>query len=413
MELRSMTERRNILRGSASAALTAIFASSNAQVFAQGAAGLQKVSIPLLTLTDDPRFEARRFERGYLGQAQGSAIDGLTSALQGSSFELEAARLSVGITPVRVSTIEQIKAEVIKLTQAGAPLFISELPTSLLAAAADATKFAVINVSEADDVLREGQCKANLFHAIPSERMRADALAQILLTRRWNKVLLLASESPEDQRRTDVVTRSLQRFNLKLVAKKTFKLSGDPRERQLANLALLTANQDFDVLWIVDSDGEFARTIPYRLPQPRPVIGDAGLVPVAWDPRFERYGGPQVSKAFAKQFKRPMVGHDWAAWFTGRLIVSIVVPLQTSAGTKKINSSDLLKALQSPDLKVDGSKGQVLSFRNWDRQLRQPIMLSDGQGVIEVAPLEGVMHPRSVLDSLGADSPEKLCKASI
>jgi ABC transporter substrate binding protein (PQQ-dependent alcohol dehydrogenase system) len=408
-----MTDRRMILQGGCTAAMAALFAGLQGQVFAQGAAGLQKVSVPLLTLTDDPRFEARRLERGYLGQAQGSAVDGLSSALQGSAFELEAAKLSVAITLVRVSTIEQVKAEVIKLTQAGAPLFISELPASLLVATAEATKSAVINVSEADDVLREGQCKANLFHAIPSERMRADALAQILLTRRWSKVLLLSSESPEDQRRADVVTRSIQRFNLKLVAKKTFKLSGDPRERQLANLALLTANQDFDALWIIDSDGEFARTIPYRLPQPRPVVGDAGLVPVAWDPRFDRYGGPQVSKAFTKQYKRPMVGHDWSAWFTGRLIVSVLVPLQTSAGAKKINSADLLKALQSPDLKVDGSKGQVLSFRNWDRQLRQPVMLSDGQGVIEVAPLEGVMHPRSVLDSLGADSPEKLCKASI
>jgi ABC transporter substrate binding protein (PQQ-dependent alcohol dehydrogenase system) len=405
-----MTNRRSLLSQSGAAAMAAVVAGFNGRSFAQGGGAVQKINVPLLTLNDDPRLEARRVERGYLGHAQGSAIDGLTSALQGSSFELEAAKLAITITPVRVSTIEQVKSEVGKLAQAGAPLLISELPASLLVAAADATKSAVINVSEADDALREGQCKANLFHAIPSERMRADALAQILLTRRWNKVLLLSSESPEDQRRTDVVMRSIQRFNLKLVAKKIFKLSGDPRERQLANLALLTANQDFDALWVIDSDGEFARTIPYRLPQPRPVIGDAGLVPVAWDPRFERYGGPQVSKAFAKQFKRPMVGHDWVAWFTGRLLVSTLVPMQSTA-VKKITTVDILKALSSPELKVDGSKGQTLSFRAWDRQLRQPIMLSDGQGVIEVAPLEGVMHPRSVLDSLGADAPEKLCKA--
>jgi ABC transporter substrate binding protein (PQQ-dependent alcohol dehydrogenase system) len=406
-----MTNRRSILRNAGAAAIAATFTGLSERSFAQSTAGQQKINIPLLTLSDDPRLENRRLDRAYLGQAQGSAVDGLTSALQGSSFELEAAKLAITITPVRVTTSEQVKSEVGKLTQAGTPLFVSELPASLLVAAAEATKSAVINVSEADDSLREGQCKANLFHTIPSERMRADALAQILLTRRWNKVLLLSSESPEDQRRTDVVTRSIQRFNLKLVTKKTFKLSGDPRERQLANLALLTANQDFDVLWVVDSDGEFARTIPYRLPQPRPIVGDAGLVPVAWDPRFERYGGPQVSKAFTKQFKRPMVGHDWAAWFTGRLLVSTLVPLQATAA-KKITAGDVLKAFNSPDLKVDGSKGQTLSFRAWDRQLRQPIMLSDGQGVIEVAPLEGVMHPRSVLDSLGADAPEKLCKAT-
>ena len=42
-------------------------------------------------------------------------------------------------------------------------------------------------------------------------------------------------------------------------------------------------------------------------------------------------------------------------------------------------------------------------------QLRQPMLLTDGQGVISQAPAEGVLHPRNVLDTLGADSPEKLC----
>jgi ABC transporter substrate binding protein (PQQ-dependent alcohol dehydrogenase system) len=84
--------------------------------------------------------------------------------------------------------------------------------------------------------------------------------------------------------------------------------------------------------------------------------------------------------------------------------------VQMRAESKKLVSAQLLKILASADFKTDGSKGQVLSFRAWDRQLRQPIMMSDGQGVIELAPLEGVMHPRSALDTLGADAPEKLCK---
>jgi ABC transporter substrate binding protein (PQQ-dependent alcohol dehydrogenase system) len=407
-----MTNRRTVV-GLPFKAMTAAFvARLSDHAFAQAASIPQKIAVPLLAVSDDLRLEPRRIERGYLGQAQGSAMDGLTSAIQGSNFELDAAKISLTVTPTRVSSIDQAKLEVIKLTQAGAPLFISELPASWLSAVSDATKAAVINVSEADDALRQQQCKTNLFHAIPSERMKADALAQVLLTRRWNKVLVLTSESIEDQRRSEVAIRSLQRFNLKLVAKKLFKLSGDPRERQLANLSLLTANQEFDALWVIDSDGEFARSIPYRLSQPRPVVGDAGLVPVAWDPRFERYGAPQVSKAFAKQFRRAMTGHDWAAWLTGRLLVSTLVPLYSGGATKKIAATDVLKTLSSNDLIVDGSKGQVLSFRAWDRQLRQTIMLSDGQGVIEVAPLEGVMHPRSVLDTLGADAPEKLCKAA-
>ena len=61
---------------------------------------------------------------------------------------------------------------------------------------------------------------------------------------------------------------------------------------------------------------------------------------------------------------------------------------------------------------VDGSKGGNLSFRSWDGQLRQPMLLTDGQGVISQAPIEGLLHPTDVLDTLGADAPEKLCKAT-
>ena len=59
---------------------------------------------------------------------------------------------------------------------------------------------------------------------------------------------------------------------------------------------------------------------------------------------------------------------------------------------------------------MDGAKGVALQFRPWDRQLRQPLLLSDGQGVQALAPAEGVLHPRNALDTLGADEPEKLCK---
>jgi ABC transporter substrate binding protein (PQQ-dependent alcohol dehydrogenase system) len=404
MALRLMIEKRQTL-GLLGGASFALLAGVCESLFAQSSSSTQKVSIPLFMANDDNRLEPRRIERGYLGQAQGSAIDGLKTAISSSSFELDAAKVSISITPIRVSSLDQIKGEVLKLNQTGTPLFLSELPSAWLLALADATKLPVINLSESDDELREQQCRSQLFHVMPSDRMRADALAQTLLARRWNKILMLVGDSKEDQRRAEVAAKSLQRFNLRVVARKAFKLSGDPRERQLANLALLTANQDFDALWVVDSDGEFARGVPYRLPLPRPVVGDAGLVPLAWDPRFDRYGAPQVSKAFARQWRRPMTGQDWAAWFAGRLLVTLFLQPQALSG-------GALKALLSPELKLDGSKGQVLSFRAWDRQLRQPVMLSDGQGVLDMAPLEGVMHPRTVLDSLGADAPEKLCKAA-
>jgi ABC transporter substrate binding protein (PQQ-dependent alcohol dehydrogenase system) len=378
---------------------------------AQGAAGLAKLNVVLLSVAQDPRLDSSKVERAFLGHPLGSAADGLQLAIDDSSFELEAANLSLQLQIIKINSIDDGKAQLQKLAKPGALVVLSELPANwigLLSAMIELENIPVVNVSESADSLREQQCRANLFHVYPSERMRADALAQVLVARRWSKVLLLAGESELDKQRAEIAERTLKRFNLKLVARKPFKLSSDPRERKLANIGLLTAGLDYDALWVVDSDGEFARSLPYRAPLPRPVVGDAGLVALAWDARFERYGAPQVSKSFAKKFRRPMTGHDWAAWLSGRILVNALV--QMRAESKKLVSAQLLKVLASADFKTDGSKGQVLSFRAWDRQLRQPIMMSDGQGVIELAPLEGVMHPRSALDTLGADAPEKLCK---
>ena len=64
------------------------------------------------------------------------------------------------------------------------------------------------------------------------------------------------------------------------------------------------------------------------------------------------------------------------------------------------------------DAELDGSKGVAMSFRPWDGQLRQTMLLTDGQGVIGTAPVDGVLHPKNSLDTLGVDAPEKLCKVA-
>jgi ABC transporter substrate binding protein (PQQ-dependent alcohol dehydrogenase system) len=133
------------------------------------------------------------------------------------------------------------------------------------------------------------------------------------------------------------------------------------------------------------------------------VVGDGGLAALAWHAQFERFGAPQVSRRFAKAHQRPMTAHDWASWLAGRALVAAAVAAPNGP------LPALHKALAEADL--DGSKGVNLSFRPWDGQLRQPLLLSDGQGVVGVAPGDGVLHPKNVLDTLGADAAEKLCKA--
>jgi ABC transporter substrate binding protein (PQQ-dependent alcohol dehydrogenase system) len=286
--------------------------------------------------------------------------------------------------------------------KSGAAVLLADLPGAWLPAAVDAVKLPLLNVGAAEDMLRAAGCRRNLWHTAPSERMRADAIAQFLVARRWSNVLLLTGPSEADRLRSATVQAALQRYGLKLTASRSFKLSADPRERDLANPLLLTQGSH-DVVWVVDADGEFALSLPYRTALPRPVVGDGGLVALAWSPRFERFGAPQVTRRLNRAAGRPMGAHDWSAWVAGKVLVAAAV------AAPKGPAAAFQRALAEGE--VDGSKGVSLSFRPWDGQLRQPLLLSDGQSVVAIAPFDGVLHPKNNLDTLGADAPEKLCRA--
>lgn len=356
----------------------------------------------LLVPEDDARLERSRAERAYLGHPTGPAEDAIKVALEEGRFELEAAGAAVALDTQEARDAATARAAAVAAEKAGAAVLLADLPADWLLAVADAVKIPVLNLSAADDRLRGADCRARVFHLGASERQRSDALAQTLVSRKWSKLLLLTGPSPTDQQRAAVAQASIKRYGLQVVATKPYKLSADPRERNLANPLLLTAGMQYDAVWVVDSDGEFARTLPYHTVLPRPVVGDAGLVAVAWHSQFERFGAPQVSRRFAKASKRPMTAHDWTAWLAGKALIAL------AGAQPKGPAAAWQQAL--PKLQLDGSKGVNMSFRAWDGQLRQTLLLTDGQGVISQAPVDGILHPVNVLDTLGADAGEKLCK---
>ena len=70
-----------------------------------------------------------------------------------------------------------------------------------------------------------------------------------------------------------------------------------------------------------------------------------------------------------------------------------------------------LKAfILSPEFQVAGFKGQKLTVRDWDHQLRQPILLTTGLLMASVSPQDAYLHQVTALDTLGIDRPETQCK---
>lgn len=367
-------------------------------------------SVTLIEQDGAPDLERNRLERAYLGHSGGSAKAAFLLALEDAQYDFESSRTTVDLRNEAVNSLEAARTSALRAEKKGAQALVVTLPAAWTAAVAAAVKIPVLNVDAREDTLRGKDCAANLFHAIPSERMRADALAQALASRKWNNILLLTGPSAKDAERNAVVQASMKRYGLKAVAERPFKISSDPRERQLANPLLLTTGNNYDAVWVVDSDGEFARSLPYATSAARPVVGDAGLVALAWHGQFERFGAPQLSRRFFKAAKRPMVDQDWAAWLAGRAMANAISSTisSTVATLTKADAAALKDGLAKAS--IDGSKGVNLQFRPWDRQLRQPLLLSDGQGVVAMAPVDGILHPRNVLDTLGADEAEKQCQ---
>ena len=83
---------------------------------------------------------------------------------------------------------------------------------------------------------------------------------------------------------------------------------------------------------------------------------------------------------------------------------------EAAAHTNSADGTKLFAYIKSPDFSVAAFKGQKLTLRDWNLQLRQPILLFDGRNTVSISPQEGFLHQSSELDTLGLDRPETKCK---
>ena len=375
-------------------------------------AAQSSLTVAVISLAGDERYAPRRLERAYPGHPQGRPLDAARLAAEDSAVELQTVGLTLKVRELLLPNAQALPKALDELKAAGVHHLIADLPVAEMSqlvytAPAALGGAMVFNAGLDDDALRGDRCAAHLLHTFPSRQMLTDSLAQYLAARSWRKVLILQGPLPGDQLQADALMRSTRRYGLKMTQTRPFKLSGDPRERDLSNTRLLTGEREHDVVAVMDSDGEFARMLPYATQWPRPVVGASGLMAAAWHPQWERNGGPQLSRRFQRLARRPMQSHDWAAWVAVKAVAAVLVddPLATIPVQ--------LKRLRSGTIYLDGFKGPRLSFRPWDGQLRQPIFLSHIDGVVGLAPLEGVLHPAEVMDTLGVDEKESICQSRL
>lgn len=303
---------------------------------------------------------------------------------------------------------EGVLADAKALLGGGPKLAVLNVPASDLIAIADlpeANDDLLFNAGSMDVALRSDLCRRNVLHTLPSRDMLTDALMQFLVKRQWTDVMLITGRYPTDQALGEAYRVSAKKFGVKIVADKEWLEDADIRRNAMQEVPLFTQDADYDAVIVADEEEQVAPFIPFNTWLPRPVMGSAGLMTSGWSPVMEQWAAIQLQDRFHEQADRPMNSYDYAAWLAVRSIGEAVTRTKTS------DVAELRKFMMSETFALDGFKGSRLSYRAWNGQLRQPIPLATEKALATLAPLEGFLHQRTELDTLGLDQPESRCAA--
>ena len=103
-------------------------------------------------------------------------------------------------------------------------------------------------------------------------------------------------------------------------------------------------------------------------------------------PRTTSGAPSRFRTGFVKLNSRHMTAMDMQAWTAARMV---------GEATSRTNSDDpktVFGFIKGKDFSIAAFKGQRLTLRDWNLQLRQPILLADGRMVVSVSPQEGFLH---------------------
>lgn len=377
-----------------------------------GAALAAALDLPIVFLTraEEPRLPLAFVDPvvadpGVWGARLATKDNQTTGSFLGHNYEL---------VEVTVPADGDVAATFAEQLAAGRKLFIADLPRADLLAIAQqpgAAETLIFNGRVGDDDLRTTTCFAPVFHTALSRAMRADALVQFLVWKKWPEIFLFAGSTEGDRAYAEAIRRAAKKFGAEIVAEDSYAYdpiarrtdSGHIQVQRQMPLATQSADDDYDVMVAVDEQEIFGEYLPFNTYAPRPVAGTHGLVPMSWHRVQEQWGSTQIQRRFTEIAGRWMEERDYGAWLGVRAIGEAVT--RTGSG----DVATLRAYLRGADFALGGFKGVGLSFRPWNQQMRQPVLLVNKRVLVSVSPQDGFLHQRTPLDSLGYDEPETDC----
>jgi ABC transporter substrate binding protein (PQQ-dependent alcohol dehydrogenase system) len=357
-----------------------------------------KRTLPLSYLDQPPQDE------GIQGARLGIADNETTGHFTGQSFTL---------TETIVPEDGDVAVGLRELAAIGIRLVVTDLAASELLSVTgmpEAAGITFFDAGTADDRLRGEDCRANVLHLLPSRAMLADALVQYLVAKRWQGLLLVVGHGDGDREFAGDIRHAALKFQARIIQEKPWTFVPGARRTDTGHFAIqaevarFTQGITYDVLVVADEEDEFGDDLSYRTFDPRPVAGTQGLIPTAWARPHEQWGATQLQERFLRQSKRWMTDRDYAAWMSVRAIG------EAATRSKSADPANIVAFMRSDRFELAAYKGARLSFRSWDGQLRQPVLLADARSLVSVSPQPGFLHQFSELDTLGIDKPETKCR---
>jgi ABC transporter substrate binding protein (PQQ-dependent alcohol dehydrogenase system) len=231
-----------------------------------------------------------------------------------------------------------------------------------------------------------------------------------LAWKRWRNWLLVVGRHPGDKAFAEALKRAAGRFGGKIVGEKEWTFDAGARRTDTGHVnaqqevPAFTQGPDHDVLVVADEADEFGELLTYRTFLPRPVAGTHGLVATPWHRAHEQWGATQFHNRFHRQAKRWMGERDYAAWTAVRSVG------EAATRTLSADADKIAAYIRGPQFVLAAFKGVGVTYRDWDGQMRQPVLVSGPRMLISVSPQQGFLHQFSELDTLGYDRPETACK---
>ncbi|MBE0454418.1 ABC transporter substrate-binding protein [Roseovarius autotrophicus] len=384
-------------------ALTMIFFSGQVAQAVEVRAAVLRVDYPRLLPVS--RHDLRAGDIGFAGAALADEDNGTTGRFLGHTYQ----------TTTHAATPEEADAALDAILADGVRLIVVQAEAEDLLRLTDRAGAAgalVFNASAPDIELRDAECRANLLHVAPSNQMLADAVAQFAVWKQWRNWFLVEGSNPADQALGQAFRRAAAKFGAKLVETRIFEDTGGSRRTDSGHVLIqrqlpvfMQGARAHDVVIAADATDYFAGYLPYHLWTPRPVMGSGGLRPVTMNATHEAWGATQFQTRFEKLTQRRVAPEDYNVWLALRVIGETV----TRTGSAEPDAIRAYALSDSFDLAA--FKGQKVTFRDWNGQLRQPVLLYDGWTTVSVSPQEGFLHQISPLDTLGLDRPESACTA--